>query len=201
MNIETGNAVRTAVLTRLVEHAPKPPGRTVLMKWAYLLQVLRGVPLGYRFSLYNYGPYDASVLNDLSSAVAEGKIREDTVRYASGSGYQYRSVSDETAQIFANTDRGTVPHDDDVEWVLAEFGNCSASELELVSTIVFANREMTRKGQAYSRESLSRRVRAIKPQFDEDYILGQIDRLVTSDVLSIGDASGAVVEGGNGCCN
>ena len=48
--------LRRAVLTALVKRAPKSPSRTALMKFAYLLQAVRGVPLGYRFRLYNYGP-------------------------------------------------------------------------------------------------------------------------------------------------
>ena len=34
-------------------------GKTAFMKMAYLLQELYGVPLGYRFSLYTYGPYSS----------------------------------------------------------------------------------------------------------------------------------------------
>ncbi|MEW4528229.1 hypothetical protein [Maioricimonas sp. JC845] len=198
MNIDSGTAVRTAVLARLVERAPQPPGRTVLMKWAYLLQVLRGVPLGYRFSLYNYGPYDASVLSDLASAVSQGAIRENTVHYRAGSGYEYRPVPGTTAGLYEDAEPQLTPLDDDIEWVLSEFGDSSASELELVATIVFARREMLRKGQPCSRETLCRRVRAIKPQFDETYIIGQIDRLEANDVIRIEDATDAVVEGGSG---
>ena len=45
--------LQTAILTSLVKSAPNKPGRTALMKFAYLLQTIRGVPLGYRFRLYN----------------------------------------------------------------------------------------------------------------------------------------------------
>ena len=55
MTQTTKDALRTAVLTALVTRAPKSPGRTALMKFAYLLQMVRGVPLGYRFRLRNYG--------------------------------------------------------------------------------------------------------------------------------------------------
>jgi hypothetical protein len=49
-----------------------PIGRTALMKYCYFLQALRGVPLGYNFSLYSYGPFDAAVLSDLGDAEALG---------------------------------------------------------------------------------------------------------------------------------
>lgn len=57
MNQIPKETLRRAVLTALVKRAPKSPGRTALMKFAYLLQAVRNVPLGYRFRLYNYGPY------------------------------------------------------------------------------------------------------------------------------------------------
>ena len=47
-------------------------GKTVLMKMAYLLQEVYKVPLGYRFTLYTYGPYSSEVLSDLDRS----KFRE-----------------------------------------------------------------------------------------------------------------------------
>src|ERR1700674_384358 len=64
MNQELTN--RLAVLTRLVKRSPmKDLGRTAIMKLAYFLTIVRDVPLGYRFTLYSYGPSDSSVLQDV----------------------------------------------------------------------------------------------------------------------------------------
>jgi len=91
MNIDRGWRLRLAVLSTLVKQAPQKPGRTTLMKFAYLLQTVRGVPLGYRFELYNYGPYDSTVVSDLSQAVTLKAIKSETVYFQSGYGYEYSS--------------------------------------------------------------------------------------------------------------
>ena len=49
-------------------------GKTAFMKMAYLLQELYEVPLGYRFSLYTYGPYSAEVLADLEYAKLRKRV-------------------------------------------------------------------------------------------------------------------------------
>ena len=93
MTKTTKDALRTAVLTALVKRAPKSPGRTALMKFAYLLQTVRGVPLGYRFRLHNYGPYDEEVLVDAREATTAGLLKSQLVMYSSGYGYEF-SVGD-----------------------------------------------------------------------------------------------------------
>src|SRR4051794_4401129 len=79
---------RVAVLTRLVNNAPsKSLGRTALMKLTYFLTSVRDVPLGYHFSLYSYGPFDSTVLQDLDLASTMGALRSRPVAYPTGVGY------------------------------------------------------------------------------------------------------------------
>jgi hypothetical protein len=50
---------RIGLIARLVEKAPgQTLGRTAIVKFAFLLQALRKVPLKYDFRLYTYGPFD-----------------------------------------------------------------------------------------------------------------------------------------------
>jgi hypothetical protein len=80
---------RLAVITELVSRAPSGHvGRTALMKFCYLLQTVRGVPLGYRFTLYSYGPFDSSVLSDLGTAESLGAVRSNVVYHSGGYGYR-----------------------------------------------------------------------------------------------------------------
>ncbi len=174
--------LRLAVLCKLVEKAQPKPGRTALMKFAYFLQTVRGVPLGYRFEMYNYGPYQSMLLSDLSQAETLKAIKSDTVDYPGGSGYEYspgkavdllcRPVSDELQK-----------YEQDISWVLDQFGTKCASELELLSTIVYAEREMRRKQQDPLRTELSRRVKRIKPHFSEEAIGDAIDELVEKTLI------------------
>src|SRR5262249_12172233 len=56
-------ARRLATIVALVERSSgKSLGRTAVMKLLYFLSALRGVQLGYRFTLYSYGPFDSEVL-------------------------------------------------------------------------------------------------------------------------------------------
>lgn len=184
MSSQLQSQQRLAVLASLVEKAPQSPGRTALMKFAYLLQAVRGVPLGYRFELYNYGPYDAEVLSDLSQAQTLKAIKSETVTYPNSSGYAY-SVNprgfEKLREKFAND---LSQFDEDLDWVVAQFGTDSASRLELVSTIVFAEREMRRKRQAVEAEELCRRVKQIKPHFSSDVIALTIDELVERGIIT-----------------
>src|ERR1039458_2196000 len=81
---------RIATIVALVERKPRI-GRTALMKLCYFLQTLRGVPLGYRFTLYSYGPFDSSVLSDLSTGEALGALHSEVKFYPNTYGYAIRS--------------------------------------------------------------------------------------------------------------
>lgn len=166
MTQTTKDALRTAVLTALVTRAPKSPGRTALMKFAYLLQTVRGVPLGYRFRLHNYGPYDEEVLVDAREAAAAGLLKSHLVMYSNGYGYEF-SVGDN-----ANCNLKERSHllDDcsvDIDWVIDNFGSDSASRLELVSTLIFA---LCDKSKKLERTVLIERVHDIKPHFSKEAI-------------------------------
>lgn len=177
MNLDQGWKLRLAVLANLVKRAPQQPGRTALMKFAYLLQTCRGIPLGYKFTLYNYGPYDTTVLSDLSQAETLRMLKSEMVQYPSGNvGYQYTSTKacDTLCQVVSDDLK---KYDADINWVLDQFGSCTAAELELISTIVFAEREMRRKSRTVPQSELCRRVKAIKPHFDDQTIGENIDNL------------------------
>jgi uncharacterized protein YwgA len=164
MNVVTPET-RIAVLARMVKNAPsKSLGRTQIMKLFYFLQELKGVPLGYDFRLFNYGPFDSEVLSDLSSACGLGIVVEDTVLYPSGYGYAIKPgpQADRFEADLASDDAlGS-----QVDLVVREFGAFSASELELRSTVLFVDREFAGGVQEATADQISERVRQIKPHFD-----------------------------------
>lgn len=175
--------LRLGVLSALVKRAPGKPGRTALMKFAYFLQTVCNVPLGYRFELYTYGPYDSAVLSDISQASTQKLIKEESVLYPSGLGYAYspREKKDgSTTEMEAQVAR----FDDKIDWVIGQFGRKNAAELELLSTIVFAEREMRRKREDRLKAELCLRVKQIKPHFDEKTIGEAADFLSSESVVS-----------------
>lgn len=168
--------MRLAVLAALVSRAPGKPGRTALMKFAYLLQTLRNVPLGYNFQLYNYGPYDTEVLNDLSNAEAMQAVSSRVVHYSNCYGYEY-STGEGYGDLYSSREQEMSTLENDINWVIEKFGRETASNLELCSTIVFASREMQQKHQATSAEALAERVQLIKPHFSIETIRNAVRRL------------------------
>src|SRR5260221_14706410 len=101
---------RLAVIAELASRAPAGHiGRTPLMKFCYLLQVVRWVPLGYHFTLYSYGPFDSSVLSDLGTAEALKAVESSVTFYSGGYGYQIKKV--ERGGVFVESGRKLLdPH-------------------------------------------------------------------------------------------
>src|SRR5437867_1104734 len=79
---------RLALIAELASRTPGALGRTALMKFCYFLQEVRRVPLGYRFSLYIYGPFDSNVLSDLGTAESLKAVVSNIVYYSGGYGYE-----------------------------------------------------------------------------------------------------------------
>ncbi len=188
MNLDQDWRLRLAVLSTLVKQAPQKPGRTALMKYAYLLQTVRQVPLGYHFELYNYGPYDSAVLSDLSQAETLKAIKSQIVNYPSGFGYEYSPSEKGCDSLCGQVADQMVQRQADITWVLDEFGRESASRLELISTIVFAEREMHRKNQIPQKAELCRRVKGIKPHFLDSTIVETVDELSSKKLISVTSA-------------
>ena len=174
---------RLAVLAEIVTKAPAASvGRTALMKLCYFLQEVKGVPLGYRFTIYSYGPFDSSVLSDLGTAVNLEGITSRVVYNPVGYGYQLEpgpnieALKAEGAGFLAS-------HQASVDWAMAEFGQKSASDLELESTAVFVDREASSRREHLTFDSLADRVRGLKPHFQREYILARTQDLASRALL------------------
>jgi hypothetical protein len=148
-------------------------GRTALMKFAYFLQELKGVGLGYRFSIYTYGPYDAQVLEDLKVAQLKGKVATQTVRYATGTGQEIKpapQMGDATATAVEPEVQAAI------ESIVDEFGGKSAVGLEMASTILFVARAKSRDG-APSAEDVAAEVKVLKPRLALAAIMEETRRM------------------------
>src|SRR5438270_366775 len=137
MNAEKKWLDRIGLMAALVERAPAQTlGRTAIMKLAYFLQVLKKVPLGYDFGLHTYGPFASDVLDDLAYAGVFGAVKERTIIQSEGYRYEIKpgkhcAQAQQSSKIWLDQNREAV------DWVIQEFGNFTAPELELISTIVY----------------------------------------------------------------
>ncbi len=179
---------RLVLIASLAERTHfKPLGRTALVKLCYFLQTLRSVPVGYRFTLYSYGPFDSDVLADLQTAESLGLVTCDFVTYPGGYGYEIRTGKQaRRARVLACD--FLKRYSSDIEWVLAEFGSYNASDLELLSTIIFVDREVGRTADKLNVAQVVRRVKDVKPHFVESYIEEKVRHLQTKRLLANVDA-------------
>ncbi|MGL6096374.1 MAG: hypothetical protein ACRC7O_11335, partial [Fimbriiglobus sp.] len=125
---------RSAVLARFVGKAPaRELGRTQVMKLFYFLQELRGVPLGYDFRLFTYGPYDSEVLSDLATARSLNTVNEETAIYQRGYGYKI-TPGVHADRLSSELESNNPELASAVDEVVQQFGGFTAAELELRST-------------------------------------------------------------------
>ncbi|MCH8149890.1 MAG: hypothetical protein IH987_18235 [Planctomycetes bacterium] len=163
------------LIETLARKCPNRMGRTALMKFMYFLQTLRNVPLGYRFSLHSYGPFDSDVLSDLGEAELLGYVNSEVKDYPGGYGYEIKDTEPPSKSEFLDE------HEDDIGWVIDEFGSDKSADLELSSTIVFADREERPCSQ--STEDLASLVHQVKPHFSKARIIQRIERLEEKGIL------------------
>ena len=182
MNAQERWLFRLAVLSDLVQQAPGRLGRTAIMKMAYFLQTVKEVPLEYNFRLYTYGPYDGDVLTDLSHAEAMRAVKSRVVPNPSGYGYEFEP-GPKRDELKGLVKAGLALHERAVQWVVSEFSSMTASDLELVSTIVFADREAGQHGKTLSIDDLCRQVSQIKPRFALEYIRSKVDLMMSKRLL------------------
>jgi hypothetical protein len=153
---------RLAIITELVKRAPGSFGRTALMKCLFFLKTLRNVPLPYSFRLYTYGPFDGDVLEDLRYAESLGAIESTVFAYPGGYGYEFR-VGPQAGSIEEQASEFVSQQQENIDWVLREFGNRSALDLEMASTLVYIDRALAEEGATVSIAELSKKVHDVKP--------------------------------------
>jgi uncharacterized protein YwgA len=161
---------RIALITELVDRAPVKLGRTALMKCLFFLKALRNVPLPYSFRLYTYGPFDSDVLDDLQYAEFLGAVESTLVRYPGGRGYEYE-LGPKAEKIRKQADEFLERHKESIDWVLKEFGNRSALDLEMASTLVYIDRSVAERGKRKTTiAELVRKVGDVKPHLATEAI-------------------------------
>lgn len=169
-----------ALLTALVHRAPEQRlGRTALMKLLFLLTAVRNVPADYRFRMYTYGPFDAEVLSDVDYAARLDALSVEIERYPNGYGYLIELGVE--AEATMNRARSFLnEYQPDIDWVTSNFASRSAGELELLSTIVYVNREHG----VSSLDEMVDIVNEIKPKFPKNSIRQEAERLRETGVIA-----------------
>lgn len=165
----------------------RPAGRTALMKFAYLLKEIKKVPLDYRFRLHIYGPFDSRLLGDLDYAKALGAVKSSLEHFPGGYSYRY-APGDKIGELKERARDFLEEYDEEINWVVEEFGARDAGELEMISTIVFVDRGAERRGSPNSLDDLAKRALKIKPHLERSVIRKEVDWLHEGKYLKAVDA-------------
>jgi uncharacterized protein len=182
MNQLKARDLRLAVIAALAQRSAAGMGRTALMKLTYFLQTLRDVPLGYSFRLYTYGPFDSQVLDDLKVAEMMGVVRSTAFSYPGGYGYEIRS-GDHADRVADRARDELAVCEGALDWVVKEFGDRSAIDLEMASTIVYVDRAAAGIDEQLSIAQIATRVEEIKPRLERARIEAETARLKEKDLL------------------
>jgi len=151
-------------------------GKTKLQKSLYFLQESQGVPLGFDFVMYHYGPYSNDIDSVLTEMSARGTI--EIVGYPRGDwvGYEIRPTKEEAA----------VPPEyaKQIERVAGFFSRLDAQQTELCATIHFVKSILAEKKQEATRDAVTREVINIKPKFSSEVVNEWIDKLVAAGLMA-----------------
>ncbi|MBI4702907.1 MAG: DUF488 family protein [Deltaproteobacteria bacterium] len=114
---------RQRIVLELVRRAPRPPSRTHLMKWLFLLReetVVGGTSSAfYDFLPYRYGPFSFVAYRELGALAAAGLLAPDELRIPS---VARRDAAAETAKL-------DEPVREAVDEILSRFGSLSRAKL------------------------------------------------------------------------
>ena len=162
---------RLGTIMRLVEIL-QDAGKIKLQKLLYFLQEGWGVPLGYDFVMYHYGPYCGQVDADLSLLSAAGVVKISV----DPDGYGYHVVQGELRPAsLADTALGS----EEVPRVVEAFHGYNGADLELAATVHFVHSLMP----GAQRRAVVEQARSLKPKFPVSAVEAQYDRLVSLNLL------------------
>jgi hypothetical protein len=174
---------RAAVITALASRNSAGLGRTAIMKLMYFLQVLKKVPLGYSYRLYTYGPYDDQVLEDLRLATDQEAVSAQAFQWQGGIGYKIKPGKNER-QFIERAGKQLSDIDAQLDWVMLEFGNRSASDLEVISTVIYVDRAAAEEGEHLTEKQIVERVAEVKPHHTAQKIAAVVADLKAKNLIN-----------------
>lgn len=156
-------------------------GKTILQKMVYLLQEVYGIKCGYQFDLYTYGPFTSQLLQDLDLVETLGGIRVYPVTggYHIAPGDQNDSLRETAKDFLCLPDVSRA-----IDNLVQDFGSLNAKELELLSTIVYVDRDMKSAVPPLTYEKMAQMVNDLKPKFSSVEIHDKISNLESKGVVS-----------------
>ena len=152
-------------------------GKTALQKMVFLLQELYGVNCGYDFQFYTYGPFSSDLLQDLEILEFNKGVAINSNPETGG----YIIVQGEKATMILEKGKKFLEENKEkIEVAINKFGEYTARDLELRSTIIFVDKYIAKKG-----DDILKIVQELKPKFDKKIIQGAYNQLEKDGFIRI----------------
>jgi uncharacterized protein YwgA len=169
---------RAAILTELMDQLRANGswcGETHVQKAVYFLQEVLGVPTGFQYILYMYGPYSFDLTADLTALRADFLMEFNHRSPGYGPGLVPTQTSAELRSRYPKT---LAKHAREINFLARVFGTKGVAELEKLATALYVTRE---NGSSRSLEGRARRLVELKPHVSFEQALDavrELDRIV-----------------------
>ena len=170
----------SSMLAKKLEGLSPQFGKTVYVKMAYFLQEVYKVPLGYRFTLYTYGPYSPEVLYDLDRSRQSGWVDVEYLEDDLG----FKITVGPTAIKEVNAFEPFKPYENQINEMVETFGKFRAKELELRATIVCVSRMNPSAGPETVDQTIEA-VHQLKPHFHKSDIQQAFEELKSKGIITL----------------
>ncbi len=171
-------AKRASILLELIDRLREKEswgGVTEVQKSSYMLQTMLGVPLGFHFFLYHYGPYSRELMGALNELYADELVRlsNDDSHY----GPKYTVDEERGRKLMESFPEETEKYADQIEFIAETFGGKGIQWLERVCTAFYIIREFEDKKKPLDRKSRADQLRKYKPHIPDPFINQAIDEI------------------------
>lgn len=160
-------------------------GKTALQKMVYLLQEVYHIDCGYDFELYTYGPFASKLLQDLDLVEHIDGVTVHPVNSLMGG---YVINPGEKFDVVRKKGLGFLDRQDvekAISSLVDDFGDYSAKDLELRSTIIYVQRDFMRQGRRPSADEVNHIVKQVKPKFSDHEIRAAVDELKQKNYIEL----------------
>jgi len=150
MDILFSDSIRCALLAKIIQiyndnkETGKPTGylsRTVLQKLCYFA-VSKGVPLGYDFEIYHFGPFDKTIYFDVESLIADEVIMDASPQEK----YSYYIPGPNVAALINRYAKEISKFEGDIREIVTMFDELGPYEMEIVATVHYVYKSRTGLG-------------------------------------------------------
>ena len=156
-------------------------GKTAVMKVLFILQQVKGINLGYDFSIYTYGPYCSDITEDVDGLISRNLITSSMYPYQNYIGYKL-NVTD----IWKNNIKQLQNQENEALSDVLNFVNGkSAKDLELYSTIIYVDSLYSKNNWKKAATSIVKKIKELKPHFEETTINDAYETLLQINYLHV----------------